>query len=492
MLLQKGFDTVAAGRYNGIDMGCNRMKKNDLLEVDITDMGYTGEGIAKPDGFALFVKGGVAGDHAVVRVLKVNRRFGYAKIERLLKPSLLRETPRCPVFGKCGGCQLQHLAYPAQGNLKQTLVENNLYKIGGFVPGSYHMDRILSAEACYAYRNKAQFPVGEHNGSLAFGFYAPHSHVLVPLHDCAIQHPQMVSAAQDTLAALQAAQLPAYDERTHTGLIRQIFVRYGGGKHPLMVCIAANTDKIIPCAAEIAAQLMARGDVAGVVQNCNPCRGNTLLGNHNIILAGEGMLEMQACGLSFLVSPNSFFQVNTAQMERLYQQAAAYAGLDGSQVVYDLYCGVGTISLYLARQAKRVVGVEAVPEAVKDAKQNAMRNGIENAAFYCGDCPDVVRRLVKEGDKPDVVVVDPPRKGCSLELLDLIGGLAPEKLVYISCNSATLARDAAYLKKHGFSLVRCRAVDMFPQTGHVETVALFSLPQNRMGRISAEGGTQDG
>lgn len=449
------------------------MKKNDLLETDIVDMSYTGDGIAKPDGFTLFVRGAVTGDRAVVRVLKVNSRFGYAKTERLLVPSPLRVTPACSEFGRCGGCQLQHMAYPAQLKLKQKLVEDNLYKIGGFAPGSYQMEGILGAEACYAYRNKAQFPVGELDGKLVLGFYAPHSHSLVPLSGCEIQQSQMVSAAQDTLAALQTAHLPAYDEQAHSGLIRQIFVRYGGGKRPLMVCIVANTNEEIPHAAEIAARLMARGDVAGVVQNCNSRQGNTLLGEKNILLAGEKLLDMQACGLSFLVSPHSFFQVNSAQMERLYQQAAAYAGLDGSQVVYDLYCGVGTISLYLARQAKRVVGVEAVPEAVENAKHNAVRNAAANAVFYCGDCPDVVRRLAGREERPDVVVVDPPRKGCSQALLDLMVELAPQKMVYVSCNSATLARDAAYLKKYGFTLVRCRAVDMFPQTVHVETVVLL-------------------
>lgn len=451
------------------------MKKNDLVEADIIDMGFDGSGIAKPDGFALFVKGGVTGDRALLRVLKVNKRFGYAKIERLLTASLQREIPVCPVFGKCGGCQMQHVDYRAQCSLKQKLVADNLYKIGGFSPGSYQMDEILAADDAYAYRNKAQFPVGSVNGKLAMGFYAPRSHTLVSMEQCAIQHPQMVSAAQDALAAMQVFGLPSYEEQTHSGLIRQIFVRYGGGAQPLMVCIVANSRKKLPHADEIAARLMARGDVAGVVQNCNTGRGNTLLGGQDILLAGAAMLEMHACGLSFLVSPHSFFQVNTAQMERLYAQAAAFAGLDGTQIVYDLYCGVGTISLALARHAKRVIGVEVVPDAVENAKQNAVRNDIGNAEFYCGDCPKVVRQLAADGTRPDVIVIDPPRKGCDELLLDFIAEAAPKRVVYVSCNSATLARDAAYLQSHGFSLVRCRPVDLFPQTGHVEAVSLFVL-----------------
>lgn len=449
------------------------MKKNDLLEAAIIDMGFDGGGIAKPDGFTLFVKGGVTGDRALLRVLKVNKRFGYAKIERLLEPSPQRETPVCPSFGRCGGCQLQHVGYQAQLELKQKLVADNLYKISGFLADDYQMDDILGADEAYGYRNKAQFPVGSVDGRLAMGFYAPHSHTLIPLEQCAIQHPQMVSAAQDTLDAMRDFALPPYEEKTHSGLIRQIFVRYGGGAQPLLICIVANSREKIPHADEIAGRLMARGDVAGVVQNCNTSRGNTLLGEQDIPLAGEKTLEMRACGLSFLVSPHSFFQVNTAQMERLYAQAAAFAGLDGTQTVYDLYCGVGTISLVLAQRAKRVIGVEAVSDAVENARQNAIRNGIENVAFHCGDCPQVVRQLAADGTRPDVVVIDPPRKGCEEALLELIAEMPPERVVYVSCNSATLARDAAYLQSRGFVLDRCRPVDMFPQTGHVETVALF-------------------
>ena len=449
------------------------MKKNDVIEAEIVDMGFEGEGIAKPDGFTLFVKGGVTGDRARLRVLKANRRYGYAKIEQLLRPSPQRETPVCPVFGKCGGCQLQHVQYKAQLALKQKMVADNLYKIGGFARDSYQMDNILGADSEYAYRNKAQFPVGEENGQMVMGFYAARSHRLIPLEQCAIQHPLMVSVAQDALDAMRAFDLPPYDEATHSGLIRQIFVRFGGGDEPLMVCIVANSAKKIPYAEEIAAKMMARGDVAGVIQNCNTRRGNTLLGDCNIPLAGDTMLKMHACGLSFLVSPHSFFQVNTAQMERLYEQVVAFAGLDGTQTVYDLYCGAGTISLVLARYAMRVIGVEVVPAAVENARENAVRNGIKNVEFHCGDCFRVVRQLVVDGKRPDVIVVDPPRKGCEESMLNLLAELSPSRVVYVSCNSATLARDAAYLQKRGFSLVRCRPVDMFPQTGHVETIVLL-------------------
>ncbi|MBE7030611.1 MAG: 23S rRNA (uracil(1939)-C(5))-methyltransferase RlmD [Ruminococcaceae bacterium] len=434
-------------------------------------MSLDGCGIAKADGYTIFIKNAVIGDTVRVRVTKANRSYGFAVTEELITPSPDRISPTCAQFGQCGGCQLMHLSYPKQLEWKAATVRANLRKIGGIAEEDYQFDGIIGAEKKLGYRNKTQFPVGRHKGQAVCGFYLSRSHQIVPCTACGIATPAANQAVEAILSYINQNGISVYDEATHKGLVRHIYIRDGGKE--LMAVIVANSKKPLPHTEKLVEALSVLPQVKGIVQNVNTERTNVVLGKKNLLLWGNEQIVMQACGLEFMLSPNSFFQVNTAQMERLYARAAEYAQLSGTETVFDLYSGVGSISLYLAKKAGQVVGVEIVPDAVENARQNALRNGIENVQFHCGDCAEVVERLLADGIRANIVVVDPPRKGCDEALLSLIERIAPKRLVYVSCNSATLARDAAWLKEHGYTMQRCSAVDMFPNTTHVETVVLL-------------------
>lgn len=434
--------------------------------------GFEGEGIAKKDGYPVFIRGGAEGDLALVRILKANKGYAFGKIEELLEKSADRRTPACGSFPKCGGCTMMHIKYEKQLDVKKNTVINNLRKIAHLTEDDYEFEGIIPSDE-YAYRNKAQFPVAMENGRAVFGFYAPGSHRVVKCDGCKIQNEKINRIAEAVLEYINENGVSVYDEKTKKGIIRHIYVR-ASADGDSVVTIIANSKNELPFKDRLIEKLATVGGVRGIVQNVNLRSDNVIMGKENILLFGEENIELFIGGLRFAVSPHSFFQVNLKQTEKLYAKALEYAKLSGSETVFDLYCGVGSISLYMARSAGSVCGVEIVEAAVENAKANARMNGIENAAFYAGDCTEIVNRLVGDGKCADVVVVDPPRKGCDAELLKLVEMLSPKRLVYVSCNSSTLARDIDCLKKSGYSLEKITAVDMFPQTAHVECVALLS------------------
>ena len=446
---------------------------NDKLRIEICDMTVDGAGIGKTaEGYPLFVKGAITGDTADVLVTKTNKTYGFAKLMNIYSPSPYRTEPVCPIAKRCGGCSIMHMNYEGQLKTKSNLVVNNLAKIGGCAPDSYTYDGIIGADEPYNYRNKAQFPVGYKNGGVICGFYEQASHTIVPVKGCAIQSEDINKAVDIVTEFINEYKIPVYNEKKHSGIIRHIYVRQGKGDE-LMVVLVTNSTKPLRYSDILAQKLCAQVNLKSLIQNINTAKSNVVLGYDNIVLWGDSEITADIGGIKFIISPNSFFQVNYAQMCKLYAKAKEYASLTGEETVFDLYCGVGSISLFVADKAKKVVGVEIVEPAIANAKRNADINGIDNAEFHCGDCGEVVDKLVDKGYRADVVIVDPPRKGCDEKTLSLINQISPKTLVYVSCNSSTLARDIAILKDYGFKLHKACAVDMFPHTMHVESVVLL-------------------
>ncbi len=449
------------------------VKVNDKIKLNICDMTVDGAGIGKTaDGYPLFVKHAITGDIVDAVVTKVNKTYGFAKLINISEPSPYRTEPKCPIADRCGGCATMHMNYDGQLATKSALLVNNLSKIGGCAPGSYIYDGIIGADNVYNYRNKAQFPAGISNGTAVCGFYERASHTIVPVTDCAIQSENINIAVNTVVEFINKYKIPVYNEKIHKGIIRHIYVREGENCE-LMVVIVTNSAQKLYHSDELAQMLCNKVNLKSLVQNINTAKSNVVLGYENMVLWGESEITADVGGIKFIVSPNSFFQVNYNQMEKLYSKAKEYAALTGTETVFDLYCGVGSISLYVADAAKKVVGVEIVEPAIVNAKLNSKLNDIDNVEFYCGNCGEVVDKLIYKGYSADVVIVDPPRKGCDEKTLSLISKISPKRLVYVSCNSSTLARDIAILKDYDFSLERLCAVDMFPHTMHVEAVALL-------------------
>lgn len=465
-------------------------KKNEIVTIEITDMGSGGEGIGRADGFTLFVKGAVVGDVIEAKVLKAKKTYGYAKIETIIRPSEHRVEPVCPVAGRCGGCQLQSMSYSAQLSWKERKVRECLERIGGvtFAEDNVHeSDKphflpILGMEDCLAYRNKAQFPVGrDKEGKIVTGFYAGHSHAIIPSTVCAIQAPVNEVICKIVCEHMEQYKIAPYDEASHTGLVRHILTRAGAVTGEVLVCLIIN-GKSLPKAEVLAERLKEAVEqqkltLKGVCLNVNREKTNVILGREIISVWGDTYITDFIGEVSFRISPLSFYQVNPKQTKVLYGKALEFAELTGNEIVWDLYCGIGTISLFLAKNAKQVYGVEIVPQAIEDAKQNAIRNGITNAEFFVGAAEDVLpAKYLESGGsmRADVIVVDPPRKGCDEALLQTVVNMEPKKVVYVSCDPATLARDVKYLEGNGYKLVKAQPVDMFPFTEHVETVCVLS------------------
>lgn len=465
-------------------------KKNELVTIEITDMGSGGEGIGRADGFTLFVKGAVVGDVVEAKVLKAKKTYGYAKIENIIRPSESRVEPVCPVAGRCGGCQLQPMSYSAQLAWKERKVKGCLERIGSvtFQESGEEVPQflpILGMEDCLAYRNKAQFPVGkDKNGKIVTGFYAGHSHAIIPSTTCAIQAPVNEVICKTVCEHMEQYNIAPYDEENHAGLVRHILTRVGAVTGEVLVCLIVN-GKSLPKAEVLAERLRETVEefaddgltLKGLCLNVNREKTNVILGNEIIPIWGDTYITDSIGEVSFRISPLSFYQVNPKQTKVLYEKALEFAGLTGNEIVWDLYCGIGTISLFLAKKAKQVYGVEIVPQAIEDAKQNAIRNGITNAEFFVGAAEDVLPAKYKESGgsmRADVIVVDPPRKGCDEALLQTVVNMEPEKVVYVSCDPATLARDVKYLEENGYRLVKAQPVDMFPFTEHCEIVCLLS------------------
>ena len=448
-------------------------KKNDILTIDIEDMGHDGEGIGKAEGYTLFVKDTVIGDRAEVKIMKAKKNYGYARLLKVLAPSPDRTEPRCPIARACGGCQLQFLSYEKQLEFKKNKVLGNLQRIGGFA--GIQAERAIGMENPWRYRNKAQFPVGRNKeGEIITGFYAGRTHSIVANRDCLLGVEVNEKILSRILAYMESCHVDPYDEKTGEGLVRHILLRYGFKTGEIMVCLIINGTGI-PDQDKFVEALKDIQGMTSITLNVNTKRNNVILGEKVIPLWGKEYITDYIGPIQYQISPLSFYQVNPVQTEKLYGTALEYAGLTGKETVWDLYCGIGTISLFLAQKAKQVYGVEIVPPAIEDAKRNAKLNGITNAEFFVGKAEEVLpEKYEQEGIQADVIVVDPPRKGCDEAVLQTMLKMQPEKIVYVSCDSATLARDLKILCEKEYQLEKVAVCDMFPQGVHVETVVLLS------------------
>lgn len=479
------------------------IQKNQIFTVKITDMGTDGEGIGhledsdalSGNGYTLFVKDAVLGDTVRAKIVKPKKGYAFARLEEVLEPSPDRVEPVCAYARQCGGCQLQAVSYEKQLAFKDRKVKNNLIRIGGFTPDFVEkiMEAPVGMEHPFHYRNKAQFPVGtDKNGRLIAGFYAGRTHTIIENRDCALGVAENKIVLDIVLDFCTEKKISAYDETTGKGLLRHVLIRKGFSTGQIMVCLILNGSSFA-AEQELADRLFEK--VPGMTSfsvNSNTERTNVIMGSKTRTIRGKDRIEDTIGGLVFTISPQSFYQVNPVQTENIYSQALSYAGLTGNETVWDLYCGIGTISLFLARQAKQVYGVEIVPQAIDDARQNAVRNGIDNAKFYVGKAEEVLPHLYEtEGIFADVIVVDPPRKGCDEECLNTILKMHPKRLVYVSCDSATLARDLKYLCSQGYELKCGRAFDNFPMGGHVETVVLLSKGEVDSKKIRVEFSLED-
>ncbi len=499
------------------------INKNDEFEIEITDLSDEGAGIGKADGFTWFVKDAVIGDKVRAAATKVKKSYGFARLVSIITPSEKRITPACPIANKCGGCQLQQMDYAAQLHFKEEKVRNDIKRIGGFADIDGIFEPIIGMDEPYRYRNKAIYPIGRsRDGRIIAGFYAGRTHSIIECGDCLLGFEENKAVLDIIISFMEAHGIEPYDEAKHTGVVRHVLIRKGFYTGELMVCIVVNAAKL-EAAALLCDELKAKvPGLKSFTVNINRERTNVIMGDKLINICGPGYIEdiihepegtlkrnpssliddsnAVSCrqglcrnGLClsradknevrFRISPYSFFQVNSVQTERLYGTALEFAGLTGRERVWDLYCGVGTISLFLARHAAKVYGVEIVPAAIDNARENAAANNITNAEFFVGKAEEVLpdwynKEYLKNGESIDVIVTDPPRKGCDENCLKTMVSIAPKRIVYVSCDPATLARDLKFLCENGYRLERIRPVDMFPQTVHVETVVLMSRVSN--------------
>ena len=450
--------------------------KNQMIQVKITDMGTEGEGIGKIDGFTFFIKDAIIGDVVEAKVMKAKKNYAYARLEKVVTPSSFRVEPKCKFARKCGGCQIQAMDYAEQLAFKNRKVKNNMMRIGGFSEELLDsiMDTPVGMEEPFYYRNKAQFPFGyDKEGNVVTGFYAGRTHSIIANTDCALGVEENQRILKIILEFMKEEGITAYNEETGEGLLRHVLIRKGFSTGQIMVCLVINGVRI-PEADKLIEKLTLIEGMTSISLSINRERTNVIMGIDIRLLWGKERIEDTIGDLIFTISPLSFFQVNPVQTERIYKQALEYANLQGEETVWDLYCGIGTISLFLAQKAKQVYGVEIIPQAIDDAKENAVRNGLTNAEFFVGKAEEVLpEKYESEGIYADVIVVDPPRKGCDEQCLYTMVQMRPKSIVYVSCDSATLARDTKYLCENGYELKKVRAFDNFPQSVHVETVCLL-------------------
>ena len=446
--------------------------KNDLINLEINDIGTNGEGIGKLDGYTFFVKDALPGDKIEARIVKENKNFGFARLEKIITRSPYRIEPPCEIANRCGGCQIQSLDYEKQLKYKEDKVKNNLERIGGLK--DFEMKPIIGMESPYYYRNKSQFPVGKNKeGKIITGFYAGRTHYIIDTTNCHISPKINEEILKTIIDFMTKNGIEAYDEKSCKGIVRHIIIRNSFKFDEIMVIIVVNDNKLEK-SEELVNSLKTINGVSSICLNINKDNTNVIMGKKIVSLFGEGYITDYIEDLKFRISPLSFFQINPTQTEKLYRVALKYAMLTGKETVWDLYCGIGSISLFLAKRAKKVFGVEVVKEAIEDAKLNAKINGIENTEFLVGESEkvfvDYYKDKINHEDRLDVVVVDPPRKGCDEKLLDSIIKVSPERIVYVSCDSATLARDLKILCENGYKVTQVQPVDMFPHSVHVETV----------------------
>lgn len=447
------------------------LKKNEIYRAAVTGFTSEGLGVCRVEGCAVFVPNAVPGEEYDLRIVHIGKSAAHGRIEKIITRSPHRVNRLCPYAKQCGGCDFWHMDYETECALKAQRVTDALNRLGG---QTLETVGLTPAPSCEGYRNKAQFPVAVgKNGPIA-GFFKKGTHEVVQIERCRIQ-PDCADAARDAvLEYMKSCGVSAYDETKHAGLVRHIYVRNAAATGEVMVCIVVNGEKL-PRESVLTGLLQARvPGLKSVILNCNTRAGNAILGDRQRTIWGADAIEDELCGLRFRISPRSFYQVNRVQAEVLYQKALVAAGLTGRERVLDLYCGTGTITLCLAKRAKEAIGVELVEAAVHDAEENARRNGITNATFFCADAGQAAQRLSAEGERPDVIVVDPPRKGLPPDVIDAISQMSPERVVYVSCDPATLARDVKLLSERGYTLRHAEAVDLFPRCAHVETVACLS------------------
>lgn len=445
------------------------LKKNSVHTLDIT--GYTAEGmgVARLDGHVVFVPNTIRGEQWQVQLLKVNKNVAWGRAVKPVLESHCRVLSDCPHSGPCGGCQFRHMSYEEELEAKRQRVEDALRRVGGV---DITVDTIHGAADTHRYRNKVQFPVAQGKNGVHVGLFRARSHDVIDVPDCLLQ-PERVNALGRMLKLwMERGGVPAYDEKTGRGLVRHLYVRTNRAGESL-VCIVVNGKKLPDELGLVRVLRDCEPGLAGVVLNRNERDTNVILGDSYRTLWGRDWLEEELCGLVFRLSVPSFFQINRAQTEVLYSRAVEFAGLTGQETILDLYCGIGTISLAMAQKAGKVIGAEIVPEAIEDAKQNAARNGVTNAEFFCGDAGQIAKKLADEGVRPDVICVDPPRKGLAAGVTDILADMGPERIVYVSCDPATLARDVKLLAERGYVLKCAEAVDLFPRTQHIETAALL-------------------
>lgn len=449
------------------------LNKNDEVIIDIEDIGAEGEGIGKYQGYTLFVKSALPGDKARVKAMKCKKNYGYARLMEVMEPSPYRTVPRCDIAGKCGGCSLQHLAYERQLKYKQDKVKNCLERIGGFKE-EIPLEPIIGMEEPYYYRNKAQFPIGRNKeGRVVIGFYAGGTHSIMDTSHCCIQAKENDGIIERIRVFLEDYRISTYKEESQEGLVRHILTRAGFITGEIMVCIVINGDAL-PHKEKLIESLAQIPGMTSISLNINKAKTNVILGDKIITLWGQPYITDFIGDIKYRISPLSFYQVNPVQTKILYETALDFADLKGGETVWDLYCGIGTISLFLAGRAKQVYGVEIIPQAIEDARENAKINHIKNAEFFVGAAEEILPAKYKEENiHADVIVVDPPRKGCEESLLNTIVQMAPRKVVYVSCDPATLARDLRFLCDRGYEVKKVQAVDQFPHSVHIECCCLL-------------------
>lgn len=447
------------------------IKKGDIVEIELDNLAHGGESVGRLKGLAIFVPGGIPGERVRVRITESKKSYARGELLKVLRPVEERIDPACPVFAACGGCQLQQMDYPLQLSHKRRMVEDLLERLGGLK--GVKVNPVIGADYPWGYRNKAQFPLTvDEEGKIVAGFYRKGTHEVVVHNDCSIQHPLINRILKETIVVLNQYPLTVYDEKEHTGLLRHLVIWAGICTNQAILTIVTSRNRF-PHREEIAQQLLDRvPELTGILQNINPGRTNVILGKRTELIDGEDYYLDYVGSIRYAISPESFFQVNTLQTEKLYSTILEYAGLTGKELVVDAYCGIGSIALYIAGRAGRVFGIEEVFGAIEDAKRNAELNNITNCTFQVGKVEEKLPELLAQGIRPDLVIFDPPRKGLAESVIDTVLTTRPDRLIYVSCNSATLARDLALLQE-SYRICRVQPVDMFPQTYHVETVVLL-------------------
>lgn len=449
------------------------VEKNKDYEIYIDGFGSMGEGIGRIDNFTVFIKGAIKGEKVKVKITKVNKNFAFGKIMQIIEKSEDRSEPICPSYKRCGGCQMQHLSYEAQLDFKRQKVIDCLERIGKIKTDSVIVHDTIGMNPPYYYRNKVQLPVGEKNGEIQIGFYAERSHEIIDIDKCYIQFEAGNEIIKLVKEWMSKFKIRGYNEQTGKGTLRHIMIRRGFKTEQIML-VLVTVNEVLQHKKELIESITQNIDgITGIIQNINSKRTNVILGEKEITLWGESQIQDYIGEFKFNISSKSFFQVNPVQTERLYNAALKYAGLTGNEVVFDAYCGTGTISLFLSQNAKMVYGVEIIPEAIENAKINAAQNKATNTEFIVGKSEEEIPKLIKRGIKPEVVLVDPPRKGCEKVLLESIASAAPRTIVYVSCDPATLGRDLGILGELRYEVLEVQPVDMFPATGHVETCVLL-------------------